>query len=75
MTYVAAEGRYDAMTYRRCGRSGLELPAISLGLWNNFGDDKPLEVQRAIVRARVRPRRSPTSTWPTTTARRPARPS
>ena len=50
MTYRAAESRYDSMTYRRCGRSGLDLPAISLGLWNNFGDDKPLEVQRAIVR-------------------------
>jgi L-glyceraldehyde 3-phosphate reductase len=50
MTYRAAEGRYDSMTYRRCGRSGIDLPAISLGLWNNFGDDKPLEVQRAIVR-------------------------
>jgi L-glyceraldehyde 3-phosphate reductase len=49
MTYRASEGRYDSMTYRRCGRSGLDLPAISLGLWNNFGDDKPLEVQRAIV--------------------------
>ena len=50
MTYLAAEDRYDSMTYRRCGRSGIDLPAISLGLWNNFGDDKPLEVQRAIVR-------------------------
>jgi len=50
MTYRASEGRYDSMTYRRCGHSGLDLPAISLGLWNNFGDDKPLEVQRAIVR-------------------------
>jgi L-glyceraldehyde 3-phosphate reductase len=50
MTYVAAQARYDSMTYRRCGRSGLDLPAISLGLWNNFGDDRPLEVQRAIVR-------------------------
>ena len=50
MTYVAAEGRYDTMTYRRCGRSGIDLPAISLGLWNNFGDDRPLETQRAIVR-------------------------
>src|SRR3954467_2899640 len=49
MTYVAAEDRYDSMTYRRCGRSGVDLPLISLGLWNNFGDDKPLEVQRAIV--------------------------
>jgi L-glyceraldehyde 3-phosphate reductase len=50
MTYLAAEDRYDAMPYRRCGRSGIQLPAISLGLWNNFGDDKPLEVQRAIIR-------------------------
>jgi L-glyceraldehyde 3-phosphate reductase len=43
-------GRYDAMPYRRCGRSGLLLPAISLGLWHNFGHDRPLETQRAIVR-------------------------
>ena len=51
MTYVPAEDRYDGlMPYRRCGRSGLQLPAVSLGLWNNFGDDKPLEVQRAILR-------------------------
>src|SRR3954467_15793978 len=50
MTYRAAETRYEAMPYRRCGRSGIQLPAISLGLWNNFGDDKPFEVQRAIVR-------------------------
>jgi L-glyceraldehyde 3-phosphate reductase len=45
-----APERYDAMPYRRCGRSGLLLPAISLGLWHNFGHDRPLEVQRAIVR-------------------------
>jgi len=51
MPYVAAEDRYDSkMPYRRCGRSGLQLPAISLGLWNNFGDDKPVETQRAIIR-------------------------
>jgi L-glyceraldehyde 3-phosphate reductase len=50
MTYVAAEDRYDNMPYRRCGRSGIKLPVISLGLWNNFGEDKPLEVQRAIIR-------------------------
>src|SRR4051795_3890594 len=50
MPYLAAPDRYDAMPYRRCGRSGLKLPAISLGLWNNFGDDKPLETQRAIIR-------------------------
>jgi L-glyceraldehyde 3-phosphate reductase len=48
--YRAAADRYDAFPYRRCGRSGLQLPAISLGLWNNFGDDRPLETQRAIVR-------------------------
>jgi L-glyceraldehyde 3-phosphate reductase len=50
MTYVPDPGRYDAMRYRRVGRSGLLLPAISLGLWQNFGHDRPLEVQRAIVR-------------------------
>ena len=48
--YVAAPSRYDSMIYRPCGRSGLVLPAISLGLWQNFGDDKPHETQRAIVR-------------------------
>ena len=50
MTYVPASDRYDAMTYRRSGRSGLQLPAISLGLWNNFGDNAHLETQRAILR-------------------------
>jgi len=51
MNYVPAENRYDGqMPYRRCGRSGVQLPAISLGLWNNFGDDKPFETQRAILR-------------------------
>ena len=50
MTYLADPARYDSMPYRRSGRSGLKLPAISLGLWQNFGDDKPLETQRAIVR-------------------------
>jgi L-glyceraldehyde 3-phosphate reductase len=49
-TELAAADRYDAMVYRRVGRSGLELPAISLGLWQNFGDDRPFETQRAIVR-------------------------
>jgi L-glyceraldehyde 3-phosphate reductase len=48
--YVPAESRYDAMPYRRCGRSGLKLPAISLGLWQNFGDDRPLADSRAILR-------------------------
>ena len=50
MTYVAADGRYEAMAYRRCGRSGLMLPPISLGLWHNFGDDRPIDTQRAILR-------------------------
>jgi L-glyceraldehyde 3-phosphate reductase len=49
--WVADESRYDGrMPYRRCGRSGIQLPAISFGLWNNFGDDKPLEAQRAMLR-------------------------
>ena len=50
MPFLAAEDRYDRLPYRRCGRSGLKLPAVSLGLWHNFGDDKPLESQRAILR-------------------------
>jgi len=50
MPYIAAPSRYDDMIYRRTGRSGLDLPALSLGLWHNFGDDRPLETQRAIVR-------------------------
>jgi L-glyceraldehyde 3-phosphate reductase len=51
MTYVAAEDRYEEkMPYRRCGRSGIELPAISLGLWQNFGDDRTIDTQRAILR-------------------------
>jgi L-glyceraldehyde 3-phosphate reductase len=50
MTYVPAADRYERMPYRRCGRSGLTLPALSLGLWNNFGHDPPLEGSRAIVR-------------------------
>jgi len=53
MTYLAADGRYDQIPYRRCGRSGLKLPAVSLGLWHNFGDDRPLESQRAILRRAV----------------------
>ncbi|KZM27720.1 MULTISPECIES: L-glyceraldehyde 3-phosphate reductase [Rhodococcus] len=48
--YVATQDRYEAMPYRRTGRSGLKLPAISLGLWHNFGDDVPIENQRAVLR-------------------------
>ncbi len=50
MTYVAAATRYDSMDYRRCGRSGLKLPALSLGLWHNFGDDRNWSTQRDICR-------------------------
>ena len=50
MTFVAAENRYSEMTYRRTGRSGLKLPALSLGLWHNFGHDRPTDTQRAILR-------------------------
>jgi L-glyceraldehyde 3-phosphate reductase len=51
MTYQPAPERYDAMTYRRCGRSGLLLPLFSLGLWHNFGDATPLSRQREMIRA------------------------
>jgi L-glyceraldehyde 3-phosphate reductase len=50
MAYSAADDRYDSMSYRRTGRSGLDLPVISLGLWHNFGDDVPFERQRSILR-------------------------
>jgi L-glyceraldehyde 3-phosphate reductase len=50
MSFHAADDRYDVQPYRRCGRSGLQLPAVSLGFWHNFGDDKPIETQRAIMR-------------------------
>jgi len=48
--YLPASDRYDAMQYRRCGRRGLKLPVLSLGLWHNFGHDRPYDTQRAIVR-------------------------
>jgi L-glyceraldehyde 3-phosphate reductase len=48
--FVASATRYNSMPYRRVGRSGLDLPAISLGLWQNFGEDRPLASQRAIIR-------------------------
>jgi L-glyceraldehyde 3-phosphate reductase len=50
MTYIAAGNRYDGRHYRRCGRSGVRLPEVSLGLWQNFGDESPAETQRAILR-------------------------
>ena len=53
MPWNPAENRHDRMTYRRCGRSGLMLPAISLGLWHNFGHDTPHDTKRAIVRTAI----------------------
>jgi len=50
LTYLAADDRYERMPYRRCGRSGLQLPMVSLGLWQNFGGERPLEESRAILR-------------------------
>jgi L-glyceraldehyde 3-phosphate reductase len=50
VSYLPAPGRYETMAYRQCGRSGLRLPVLSLGLWHNFGDTTPLETQKAIVR-------------------------
>jgi L-glyceraldehyde 3-phosphate reductase len=49
VTYLAAEQRYDSMSYRFCGRSGLQLPLLSLGLWHNFGDAASFSVQREMV--------------------------
>src|ERR1019366_9862315 len=50
LRYIPTSDRYQSMQYRRCGRSGLMLPELSLGLWQNFGDDRPLDAQRLILR-------------------------
>jgi L-glyceraldehyde 3-phosphate reductase len=50
MTYVAHPDRYEQASYRRCGRSGIDLPLVSLGLWQNFGDETPIDTQRAMLR-------------------------
>jgi L-glyceraldehyde 3-phosphate reductase len=50
VAYVPADDRYQGMSYRRCGRRGLQLPVISLGLWHNFGADRPFATQQAICR-------------------------
>ena len=73
MTYLAADDRYDQMTYRRCGRSGVHLPAVSLGLWHNFGDDRPSTASGRSCAGRSTSA-STTSTSPTTTARPTGRP-
>ncbi len=49
-TYLPSPDRYDTMQYRRCGRSGIQLPAVSLGLWQNFGDDRSIDSQKAVLR-------------------------
>src|SRR5258706_11644948 len=51
MSYVAAPGRYETMMFRRCGQTGLKLPALSLGLWHNFGGTTALEKQRELLRS------------------------
>ena len=50
MTYTPSPARYERMTYRACGRSGLKLPLLSLGLWHNFGDTTPVSRQRELLR-------------------------
>ena len=73
MAWHPADNRYDSMIYNRCGRSGLKLPAISLGLWHNFGDDTPHDSSARSAR-RLSISASRISTSPTITARRPAPP-
>ena len=58
--YVAAPNRYDVLQYERCGRSGVLLPKVSLGMWHNFGAEDDFAMPSTTA--------SPTSTWPTTTA-------
>lgn len=70
-TYAPATTRYDTMLYKRCGASGLKLPAISLGFWHNFGDITPYDQMKALVLTAFTTA-SRTSTWPTTTAPNPA---
>jgi hypothetical protein len=74
MPLAFAEDRYERMTYRRCGASGLLLPAISLGAWTTFGGYRDATVARRCI-YRAFDLGSRTSTWPTTMASRPATPS
>ena len=59
--YVADEGRYEDMEYRRCGKSGLKLSAVSLGYWHNFGTYDQYETARAVTRRRPAARRRPSA--------------
>lgn len=72
MTYLASSNRYDAMQYRRCGNSGLKLPAISLGLWHNFGG-VDIPEHYCETQARLLTWVSRTLIWRTITARRQVR--
>ena len=58
MAWQPADDRYETMRYKRCGASGLKLPAISLGLWHNFGGDTPHEVMRAADKALYRAKKA-----------------
>ena len=73
MTYIPSPTRYDTMAYRRCGKSGLLLPALSLGLWHNFGSITPFRHAAGAFCARHLTTASPISTWRTTMARPTAR--
>ena len=59
MNWQPADNRYETMIYNRCGRSGLKLPAISLGLWHNFGDDTPHQTKQRDLPQGLRPRHHP----------------
>jgi hypothetical protein len=73
MGHLAAADRYQRIKYRRCGHSGINLPEVSLGLWQNFGDDRPLDTQRPTIRRAFDVGVSAVSIWRTTTARRSTR--
>lgn len=66
--YTAKEDRYENMIYNRCGKSGLKLPALSLGMWHNFGSVNDVENMKKILLLPLTTG-SPTLTWPTITAR------
>ena len=63
MEYQSAANRYETMKYNRTGKSGLDLPAVSLGLWNNFGGIHSFENARAMCRRRDPPRKTSAGSW------------